>query len=48
LDPSHTSEKDYEFPLKDALNFENSIVGFMHNPKGWKGLNVIMSDGTKS
>ena len=23
-------------------------MGFIHNPKGWKGMNVIMSDGSKS
>lgn len=48
LDPSHTLEKDYEFPAKEALNYDNQIVGFIHNPKGWKGMNIIMSDGTKS
>lgn len=48
LDASHTSEKDYEFPLRESLKYENSIIGFIHNPKGWKGMNVIMSDGTKS
>ena len=48
LDPSHTCEKDYEFPTKETLSFDNQIVGFIHNPKGWKGMNVIMSDGSKS
>jgi len=23
LDPSHTSEKDYEFPAKESLSYEN-------------------------
>jgi hypothetical protein len=48
LDPSNVADKDYEFPVKEALKFYNTIVGFIHNPKGWKGLNVIMSDDTRS
>jgi len=48
LDPSNVSEKDYEFPIKEALKYYNTIIGFVHNPKGWKGLNIIMSDDTRS
>jgi hypothetical protein len=36
----------FQYPQQPS--YDNPIVGFMHNPAGNNGLNVIMSDGSRS
>lgn len=38
----------YNFPAESELSYEKYIVGFVHAPGWWHGMNVIMSDGTRS
>jgi len=48
LDQSAVKIKDFAFPPTSQLTFENYIVGFIHKPGRWNGVNFIMSNGTRS
>lgn len=43
-------EPDFFYPKKEDLNYDNYIVGFVHNSKAnqFRGVNVIMSNGEQS
>lgn len=48
LDPNGIKPKDFVFPKTNELNFDNYIIGFVHKPGRWNGMNFIMSNGMKS
>jgi hypothetical protein len=46
-DTDHKS-KDFHFPPLKDLRFDNPIVGFVHKPGNWCGVNIIMKQGQYS
>ena len=48
LDPTNVKTKDFIFPPSTNLSFDNYIIGFIHKPGRWNGVNIIMSNGTRS
>ena len=46
----YTKYPDFEYPSKDKLDFENHIIGFVHNTSSgdYNGVNIIMSNGERS
>ncbi len=48
LDPSAVKVKDFAFPASNKLNYETFIIGLIHKPGRWNGVNFILSDGTRS
>lgn len=52
-DGPHLQDRDFKaknfcFPPENQMRFDNPIVGFIHKPGRWCGVNVIMKDGTQS
>ena len=52
-DGPHLQDKDFKaknfcFPPENQMRFDNPVVGFIHKPGRWCGVNVIMKDGQQS
>ena len=45
-DGPHLMIPDFNYPWN--LSYENPIIGFIHNPNGLCGFNIIISDGQQS
>lgn len=40
--------KDFQYPATNQMRFDNPIVGFVHKPGNWCGVNVILKNGQHS
>lgn len=47
MDRDHKTH-DFQYPSNQQLSFDNPIVGFVHKPGNWCGVNIIMANGAHS